>query len=194
MCPVCERERKPFTHTMQHLSNDLLVLISEKLLIVEALTLVRVSRNLNKALSIDIKGRPELLGKRVLDTFLAKALAYFQERFHAQTFECKITYRTTRFVCLDNLQAPCFYYAITSPANKLFVLRTDVVLHSKSSHTIGGELYDRPSHYMFSFHFKDEERGTMSYFDFGSTYADSEAAYTEGGPWTIFKTICCPTV
>jgi hypothetical protein len=138
-----------------------------------------------------------MLGKRVLDTFLANALAYFQARFPAQTFECKITYRTVRLVRLDNSQAclsPCFYYAITSPENKLFVLRTDVVLHAKSSHTIGGELCDSPGHFMFSFHFKDEERGTMSYFDFDSTFANSEAAYTEGGPWTIFKTICCPTV
>ena len=43
----------------------------------------------------------------------------------------------------------------------------------------------------FFFDIRNEEQGNMSYFNFGGNCDALEADYVEGGPWKVFKEICC---
>ena len=183
----CDSEREPFTHTMKRLSHDLLLLISQRLDVFEAIMLTSVSRTIRQALIIAVNKRPELLGKRVWDLFLSKALAYFRERFPAQTFQCK------HLVCLDILQARHFSYAITSPEDKIFMLNVAVMVHHEPIHCLCGTFWcaKLDCHYDFFFDIRNEEQGNMFYFNFGGNCDALEADYVEGGPWKVFKEICC---
>jgi hypothetical protein len=182
---------------MQRLSHDILLLLSQKLPILDALMLISVSHPIRKALVMAVNKRPELLSKRVLDTFFTNALAYFRENYASQTFELKLMKRTQRLVCLSKRVIrvfPCFIYTITSPEDRSFMLLADITLHPRAKHTILGQFDndELEKQYKFSFHFTNEEEGNMRYYDFGG-YEDEEDKdneYMEGGPWKAFKDIC----